>query len=179
MAQTVALGREKVLPTSVRGWGAVVIASLLLSLAGPLAIPLPFTPVPLALAPHLCLFLALTLGKTRASLVVLGYLLQGAMGLPVFALGASGVLHLIGPRGGYLIGYLAATYLTGYLVEKNRSTRCVALSLIAGNAVIYLFGAAQLSLFFGVSSACTLGVLPFLAGDGLKIVALLTFFKKR
>jgi biotin transport system substrate-specific component len=150
----------------------IAIGSILLALCAPLSIKLPFTPVPIALAPQLCLALGAILGRNRGSLAVLGFLLQGAMGLPVFALGTSGLLHFVGPTGGYLFGYVAAAYVTGYLIEKRgeRSNSKTFLALAAGNAIIYLFGIAHLSLFIGFKSAVLLGMLPFLLGDALKLL---------
>lgn len=89
------------------------IGSVLMALCTPISIKLPFTPVPIALAPHLCLALGVILGSRRGALAVFSYLLQGAIGLPVFALGDAGLLHLFGPRGGYLLGYASAAYVTG------------------------------------------------------------------
>ncbi len=114
--------------------------------------------------------LAFILGKNRATLAVLTYLLQGAIGLPVFATGNFGILYLLGPSGGYLWGFAAATYLTGHLFERARGQASykIFLSILAGNGVIYLLGAAQLSLFLGCRSALLFGVLPFLFTDMLK-----------
>ncbi len=93
------------------------------------------------------------------------------MGLPIFALGASGLLHLLGPRGGYLFGYAAAAYVTGYLIERIRQPAGYKTfsALAVGNGVIYLFGIPQLALFIGFKSAVCLGMLPFLLGDILKL----------
>jgi biotin transport system substrate-specific component len=148
------------------------MGSVLISLCASISIKLPFTPVPLALAPHLCLALGVMLGSKRGALAVLAYLLQGVMGLPAFALGASRLLHLLGPRGGYLLGYVAATYVTGYLIEKmqERTAYKTFLALATGNGIIYLLGVSQLSLFIGFKSAVLLGMLPFLLGDALKLL---------
>jgi biotin transport system substrate-specific component len=156
------------------------MGSVLISLCAPISIKLPFTPVPLALAPHLCLALSAMLGSKRGALAVLAYLLQGVMGLPVFALGASGLLHLLGPRGGYLLGYVAATYVTGYLIEKmqERTAYKTFLALATGNGIIYLLGVSQLSLFIGFKSAVLLGMLPFLLGDALKLLVVCKGMKR-
>ena len=148
------------------------LGSILLALCAPISIKLPFTPVPIALAPHICLVLGALLGRNRAALSVLAYLFQGAIGLPVFAMGDSGLLCLMGPKGGYLLGYVAAAYVTGHMVERmrDRTAYNTFLALVAGNGVIYLLGVSQLSLFIGFDSALLFGVLPFLLGDALKLL---------
>lgn len=150
----------------------VGMASILIALCAPLSIKLPFTPVPFALAPQLCLAIGAVLGSRRGALAVLAYLFQGAMGLPVFALGTSGLLPLLGPRGGYLLGYVAAAYACGYLIERirERSGYKTFLALVAGNTIIFLFGVTQLSLFIGLKSAILLGMLPFLPTEALKLL---------
>lgn len=148
------------------------MGSVLMALCAPISIKLPFTPVPIALAPHLCLALGAILGSRRGALAILAYLFQGAMGLPVFALGDAGFLHLLGPRGGYLLGYAAAAYVTGYLIEtiRERTAYKTFLALATGNGIIYLLGVSQLSLFIGFKAAVLLGMLPFLLGDALKLL---------
>lgn len=162
------------------------MGSILIALCAPIAIKLPFTPVPLAIASHVCLFLGIVLGPRRGALAVIFYLLQGAAGLPVFALGDAGLLHLLGPRGGYLLGYVAAAYLAGTLNEKKgeRSSTNLFLAITLGNLVIYILGVGQLSCFLGFKSALLLGMLPFLIGDLLKSVVLyrtikLSFLRNR
>lgn len=151
----------------------VGMASVLIALCAGVSIPLPFTPVPLVLASHVCLALAVTMGSRRAALAVCLYLLQGVMGLPVFALGKSGIMTLLGPTGGYLWGYVAATYVTGFLLESwgQRTGLRIFSALAIGNAIIYLCGVAQLTLILGLQSAVFAGVLPFLAGDAIKLWA--------
>ncbi|MBM3201644.1 MAG: biotin transporter BioY [Chlamydiae bacterium] len=149
----------------------IILASLCISLAAPLAIKLPFTNIPLAIAPHLALAFGILLGKNRASITAICYLLQGALGLPVFALGASGIFYLFGPTGGYLLGYVAGAYVAGYVMQKSpvKTAFYIALALLAGNLTIYLFGAIYLSIFVGIKTSIALGVLPFVIGDALKI----------
>src|SRR5690242_18662550 len=96
----------------------VLGASAIIALFAPVSIPLPFTPVPLATQSHVVLLLACLLGAKRASFAVLVFLFQGAIGLPVFSGGAAGILHLAGPRGGYLLGYLVAAFVTGMIMER-------------------------------------------------------------
>jgi biotin transport system substrate-specific component len=150
----------------------VVGASILIGLFSHISIPLPFTPVPLAVQAQVILFLAVFLGSRRAALATMGFLGQGAMGLPVFAGGKAGLLCLAGPTGGYLLGYLVAAYLTGYIVEnlKEKTARKVFLAMSIGNAVIFALGAAWLAKFVGVKAALFLGVAPFLMGDFFKLI---------
>lgn len=159
----------------------IVMGSLLLGLLAPLSIQLPFTPVPFTLGAHLCLGLGALLGPKRGTLAVLLYLFQGAMGLPVFAGGAAGFLHLLGPRGGYLLGYVIGTYATGAMLEqvKERTASKTLLALGVGNMLIFFFGACHLSLFMGLRSALVLGVAPFLVTDLLKMVFLTKILKLR
>ena len=150
----------------------VLLASFLICLSGQIAIPLWFTPVPLVTQNAVILLTALFLGPHRAAAAVFTFLLQGALGLPVFANGHAGIATLIGPTGGYLIGYLIAAYLTGYIAEKKNPIA----ALIAGNLTIYLLGASYLATFVGLSKAFLLGIAPFILGDILKSIATLKFF---
>jgi biotin transport system substrate-specific component len=147
-------------------------ASIIIALSALISFPLPFSPIPVAFHCHVVLLLACLLGSKRATLAVLTYLFQGAIGLPVFACGKAGILHLAGPTGGYLVGYLAAAFVTGYLMERtgSRTSSKVFGAMALGNLVIYLFGIPRLSCFIGWESAFLLGMLPFLVVDALKLV---------
>lgn len=147
--------------------------SIVIGLFAKISIPLPFTPVPLATQPHVILLLALVLGSKRAALATAAFVLEGAMGLPVFAGGKSGLLALAGPTGGYILGYIAAAYIAGFVFEKARekTIKTAFLSMAAGNLAIYAFGVGYLSTFVGFKSAIALGMLPFLLGDALKLLA--------
>ncbi len=159
-----------------RSWAkeALVIlgSSVIIALFAPISIPLPFTPVPIATQGHIVLLLAVLLGSKRAALAVMAFLFQGAIGLPVFAGGKAG-LFPAGPSSGYLLGYLVAAYVTGLLMERSaqRTPGRAFLAMGVGNLAIYLFGLSWLSQFVGLSSAFTLGMLPFLLGDSLKLIA--------
>ncbi|MBM3206989.1 MAG: biotin transporter BioY [Chlamydiae bacterium] len=150
----------------------VVAGSIIIGLSAYISVPLPFTPVPLVLQCHMVLFIAALLGSKRGFLATAAFIAQGALGLPVFAGGKCGVLCLLGPTGGYLFGYLAAAYVTGYLVEmsKEKTVSKSVMAMFVGNIVIYLFGMSWLSTFVGVPSAFGLGVAPFIIGDLLKLI---------
>ena len=152
----------------------IAMASLLIALCAPIAIPLPFTPVPVSIQPHVCLFLGAVLGSKRGALAVLGFLAQGSLGLPVFAGGVANLAWAIGPKAGYRLGYVFATFLTGILVERckgDKSAKTLFGSMALGNLVIYALGSLHLSAFVGYPKAFILGVLPFLLGDALKLLA--------
>ena len=151
----------------------LVGGSFLIALFARIAIALPFSPIPINLQGHLCLLFAVLFGKRAGTLAVLLYVLQGAAGLPVFAFGHSGLPVLLGPRGGYLIGYILGTWMTGYLVERSgsKNLRQACLAMVVGNLMIYLCGLSQLSLFVGIERVFMLGMLPFLLGDCLKLCA--------
>lgn len=149
--------------------------SLFTALMAQIAIPLPFTPVPITGQTLAVLLTGAALGSRRGALSIAAYLLEGALGLPVFAGGAAGLARLRGPTGGYLLGFLAAAFITGWLAERgwDRRPLTTALAMLIGNAVIYLFGLPWLALFLGSflgpKGALALGLLPFIPGDLLKL----------
>lgn len=106
------------------------------------------------------------------ALALLLYVLQGVAGLPFFAGGASGIARLLGPTGGYLIGFVFAAALTGWLSERGWDRRFLStlLAMALGNAVIYLLGLPWLAQTVGWERAMAVGLLPFLPGDALKAV---------
>lgn len=147
----------------------VVLASLAIGLLAQVAIPI--GPVPVTGQTLGVLAAGAFLGSRRGTLAVLLYLAQGISGLPVFAGGTAGMIVLAGPTAGYLVGFLPATWLIGFLIERAPRARLAryALALTAGTAVIYLCGSLWLARFVGWSRVIALGVLPFLAGDLLKV----------
>ena len=169
MMKTLSLEYQK-MPTWVKNFSLIGCGSILLGLSAHIAIFLPFSPVPIVFQNFLVLVLAMLFGSQRGFLIVLTFLIQGIVGLPVFAGGASELVILMGPRGGYLLGYLFAAYLVGKMAEKNQKDW---ITLLVGNFVIYLLGSLQLSLFVGIENVMALGVVPFLIGDGLKAIGYL------
>lgn len=156
----------------IKDTAVVIGASIIIALFAPVAIPLPFTPVPIATQAHVVLFLSCFLGSRRAAISVLAFLFQGAMGLPVFAGGAAGIMVLAGPKGGYLLGYLVAAFVTGWMMEraKDRTPSRAFAAMGMGNLVVYLFGLPWLSCYVGWPGAFVMGMLPFLVGDLCKLV---------
>ena len=146
--------------------------SLFVALSAQVAIPLPFSPVPITGQTLAVLLVGALLGSRRGSLCLLAYLTEGAVGLPVFAGGTAGLVHLLGPTGGYLMGFIPAAFLTGLLAERgwDRRIGTALLAMSAGNAVIYAFGLPWLALFTGGERVLALGLLPFVFGDIVKLV---------
>lgn len=158
----------------------VIGASIIIGLFGAISLPLPFTPVPISTQCQAILLLSVILGSKRAFFAVLAFLTEAAMGLPVCSAGKGGILHLLGPTGGYLLGYLVAAYITGYLSEKffKRTPTHTFYSIATGNVIVYLIALPWLSSFCGWKSAIQLGMLPFLIGDFLKLVFAIKILKK-
>lgn len=154
----------------------IVGGSLFIALSARIAIHLPFSPVPITGQTLAVLLAGALLGSRRGALSVLAYLAEGLAGLPVFSAGRAGLAHLLGPTGGYLIGFVAAAYLTGYLAERgwDRRPLTTALAMLAGNVALYLPGLAWLASFVGADKALALGLYPFVIGDLLKIVLAMT-----
>ena len=151
----------------------VVGGSLLVAGMAQVRIPLPFTPVPITGQTFAVLLVGATLGAKRGAASLALYLLLGLAGLPFFAGGASGVTTLVGPTGGYLVGFIVAAYLVGLLAARGLDRRIPSalLAFLAGESVIYLFGVAWLSVYLGFQQALVAGLLPFLVGDAIKLAA--------
>ena len=162
-----------VAPTDWLKSAALVVAfSLLTALAAQVVIPLPFTPVPLTGQTFAVLLTGALLGSRLGALAMLAYLAEGAAGLPFFRAGAGGVGHFFGPTAGYLLAFPAAAYVAGLLAERGWDRRFLtaAAAMALGSVVILAGGWAWLALFFrSAGEAFRLGVVPFLAGDVVKI----------
>ena len=153
----------------------LVFASLMAALMTAGAyISIPVGPVPIVLQ-NMFVFLAGLLLGSRWGLASVGvYLLAGACGLPVFAGGMGGIGRIFGPTGGYLIGYLPAVFIIGYISEKgNHRIAWDIVGMVLGSIVLYACGVTWLKTLTGLtwSKAFTIGMLPFLVGDALKIIA--------
>jgi biotin transport system substrate-specific component len=159
----------------LRSAGLVFAGSLVLATCARVSVPLGFTPVPLSLQPFGVLLLGLLLSPRMAVATLVAYLAEGAAGLPVFAPSPlSGVAHLLGPTGGYLMAYPLAGGLTSVLWRRmERGFSSALLSAGLGDLLILAAGAAWLAAVSPAvsGSARFVGVLAFLPGDVLKVVA--------
>jgi len=149
----------------------VLAGSALIALSAWVAIPLPFSPVPVTAQTLAVLFVGSALGARRGAAAALAYLAEGSSGLPVFAGGSSGIHVLVGPTGGYLAGFVLGAYLCGALAERgfDRSPVTTVTSMALGNVGILLPGLLWLSRFVGPDHVLRLGLFPFIPGDLVKI----------
>ena len=138
-------------------------------------ISIPLYPVPLTLQTLFTLLSGMTLGCVLGALSQIIYVLLGIVGLPVFAGFKAGIGILFGPTGGYLLGFIISAYIIGRMIELKEEKNIFYYFLVGllGTIIIYIIGVAQLSLVtgIGVKKAVAVGMLPFLPGDMLKIIA--------
>ena len=149
------------------------LMTAILCILGPFSIPIPVSPVPLSLTNFAVYITVYTLGMKSGTLSVLVYLCLGTAGLPVFSSFSGGLGKLAGPTGGYLIGFIFLALIQGFLMKAfpGKNTAAV-IGMILGMAVCYLFGTAWLAIQMGLTfpAALSIGVLPYLPGDGVKII---------
>ncbi len=157
------------LPLLAQRAGVVLLGSLLIAACAHVAVPLPWTPVPMTMQPFAVLLLALLLGPGLGAATATAYLLEGAAGLPVLVPGFGGLLPL-GPSAGYLLSYPAVGALVGLLAPRAAGFWRKAGAAAAGSALILLGGASWLAVATHGSFGhiWMVAVLPFLAGDVLK-----------
>ena len=137
-------------------------------------IAIPIGPVPIVMQNFFVLLTGLLLGPRWGVIACGVYLLAGALGLPVFAGGTGGIGRFFGPTGGYLLAYLPAVFLTGWISQnKKKAVVWDSLAMILASIVIYTLGASWLKVSTGMtwSKSLAVGMLPFLLGDALKIIA--------
>ena len=157
---------------AVRAVLLAVAGSALLTLSAKVQIP--FWPVPMTMQTFAVLVIGMAYGSRLGAATVALYLLEGAFGLPVFAgTPAKGIgwAYMVGPTGGYLLGFLVSAYVVGLLAERGWD-RGVIRTLAAntlGTVVIFGFGLAWLSTIIGTGKAIEFGLIPFLAAAALKI----------
>jgi len=164
-------------------YGILTLAgSLLISLCAQISIP--FYPVPVTMQTFAVILIGLTYGWRLGGITVALYLVEGAIGLPVFAGGKGGMVVLMGPTAGYLYGFFLAAIACGWFAERgfDRSYFKLIAPLLAGNALLYSSGLIWLGNFIGWDKqVLDLGLYPFIPGDLLKIalvsVLLPTFWK--
>ncbi|PSC04694.1 biotin transporter BioY [Alsobacter soli] len=166
-----------------------LVGTALLTLSAKIKVP--FYPVPMTMQTLVVLVLGAAYGSRLAAATVVAYLLEGALGLPVFADTPErgvGLAYMMGPTGGYLLGFIAGAWLVGYLAERGfgRSLVGMGVAMTLGHAAIFAFGFGWLAMATSAHVAWTAGVVPFFAATALKtalgtalVPALWTFADKR
>lgn len=155
----------------VRQVGLVIGFSLLTALSAQIVIPI--GPIPITGQTFAVLLTGALLGSRLGAITMIVYLLEGAIGLPFFSGGHGGILHLMGPTGGYLVAFPAGAFITGAFAEHgwDRKFLTAAAAMVIGWLVIMLSGWLWFSLVMRTSPAITLfaTVLKFIPGDVIKI----------
>ena len=156
----------------------VLSGVILLSIMSQLIIPLYFTPVPISLGSFGVILIALLYGRKLGTATVLSYVVAGSFGAPIFAGIKAG--SLFSPTGGYILGYIAAALILGFLFDKGIAKSYVKtfLSLLLVSVIIFILGVLVLMLFVPIKNVFMAGVLPFIPGDMLKIVAATLLFPR-
>lgn len=141
--------------------------------AAPFSIPIPISPVPISLTNFIIFIAVYVLGMRSASICVVLYLILGTAGLPVFSSFSGGLAKLAGPTGGYLAGFVLLALIQGFVLERFPGKKYGAVpGMIIGMAVCYALGTTWLAWQTGQSfaAALTIGVLPYLPADAVKII---------
>ena len=150
---------------------ATALMTAVTCILAPLSVPI--GPVPISLT-NFVIFLSLyLLGWKKGTLSLLVYLLLGLAGLPVFSGFTGGLGKLAGPTGGYLIGFIFLALIAGLFVDKFPKNRILAVvGMLIGMAITYIFGTEWLAIQLKMSfvAALSVGVIPYLAGDAVKII---------
>ncbi|MGN0771960.1 MAG: biotin transporter BioY [Christensenellales bacterium] len=150
---------------------SVGLMSAVMCILGPLSLPIGLVPITLGtFGIYLTCYL---LGWKKGVLCTLIYLLLGMVGVPVFSNFGAGLAKLVGPTGGYLIGYIPMSFIIGIFADKFRNNKPMQLlGMILATIVLYAIGTAWLSVSANLTFAKALaaGVTPFIVGDAIKIV---------
>ena len=164
-----ATGRPVSRATIIPAGAAVLLGMCLITLSAKIQVP--FWPTPMTLHTLAVMAIAVAAGPRLATATLFAYLAAGAAGLPVFSGTPErgiGLAYMAGPTGGYLVGYLAAGWITGTLAQ-GRGTFGKVGAMLAGLAAVYALGLAWLALFVPADRLLDLGFTPFILGDLTKI----------
>jgi biotin transport system substrate-specific component len=146
-----------------------LLGSALLTISAKLEVP--FYPVPMTMQTLVVLLLGMAFGARLAAATVLLYLAQGAIGLPVFAGTPErgiGLAYMMGPTGGYLVGFVLSAAITGWLTERRRDWPALVLAVVAGSVVVFIPGVLWLAYLIGFEQSVVHGLMPFVWGAVLK-----------
>jgi biotin transport system substrate-specific component len=157
---------------------SIVVLSMILS--AHIRILLPFTPVPLTAQTFVVLLGSAYLGWRRAPIALGIYLCLGICGLPVFSGAEGGLAKVMGPTGGYLLGFLCVSYFIGKFRTQPMSLGKTVIMFLSGSMIILLFGMLHLALYldFSIKTAFLIGFVPFIPGDLIKVCIASGIYKK-
>lgn len=184
MTTTILMNNQKASDfSSALSWhncALVIAASFFLSLCAQIKLDLPFTLVPLTLQTLGVLLVGVSLGAKRTALAVVGYYSQVLMGLPVLAGGISDPLIFIGPKAGYVFGFIVQGYLMGWFAEQAKASKLSYLFIggLVASVIQLGLGVAVLSLFVGWNAVWIMGFWPFVPGAILKVIFMCMLTKK-
>lgn len=156
----------------------VLSGVIFLSIMSQLIIPLYFTPVPISLGSFGIILVALLYGRKLGTATVISYVAAGSLGAPIFAGFKAG--SLFSPTGGYIIGYIVAAAILGYLSDRGIAKSYVKtfLSLLLVSVIIFILGALVLMLFVPIKNVFMAGVFPFIPGDMIKVIVATLLFPR-
>jgi biotin transport system substrate-specific component len=146
-----------------------ILGSALLTISAKIEVP--FYPVPMTMQTLVVLLLGMAFGARLGAATVLLYLAEGAIGLPVFAGTPErgiGIAYMMGPTGGYLVGFVLSAAVTGWLTEHRRDWPALLLAVTAGTIVVFIPGVLWLAQLIGFEQSIAHGLLPFLWGAVVK-----------
>lgn len=171
LAEIVWPARTGGMPAAVRYAVLAVLGTCFLTLSAKVFVPLPL--VPITLQTLAVLMIGAAYGSRLGAATVALYLLEGVMGLPVFAEAPAkglGLGYLMGPTGGYLVGFVFAAAVVGFLAERgwDRSMTRLFVAMGIGHLVILAMGYGWLATLVGPQKAWVAGILPFIAGTLVK-----------
>lgn len=151
----------------------LLILSGVLILACASQLSIPFTPIPLTFQSTTVILIGMAYGARNGCYVVMAYLLAGLCGLPVFADFSGGIHKLFGPSMGYLLGFVPAVIISGYLAQKGWAKHVVSSFVAAclGVSAIFFCGVTVLSLLIGWENAIAFGLAPFILSEPIKLIA--------
>lgn len=149
----------------------VVVFAVAAAFSAQVAVPLPWTPVPVTLQPLMVILAGVVLGGRLGALAMAAYVTAGALGAPVFSNGGAGLPWLLGPTGGYLLAAPAAAAVAGAVAGRDGSPIRLLAGLTLGVVTMYAGGVPQLMAVGGLDlpAALAAGVVPFLIGDATKV----------
>lgn len=156
---------------------AIILGSWLIAAGAYIEVPM--VPVPMTMQSLAVLLIGGAYGLRLASVTTAAYLAQGSLGLPVFAGGAAGPVHLIGPTAGYLIGFIVCASIVAFMYERGFAKGWVrpAFALMLGSVALMVCGVIWLAGFVGMDNAIATGLMPFIGGMVVKAALALLILK--